>query len=161
TRSGTLLSQITIPGPVSALASDDTTPRSPIVNGNFEAGNTSGWTVFNQQQQGGQSPGFQVYTGPNPQGSNLPAPPQGNYAAYDSHFTPGTYILYQDVALPAGQFQTLSLQVYYDNRAGQFVTPDTLNTTGLVNQQFRVDVVRPSADLLSTAPGDVLVNLFR
>jgi hypothetical protein len=92
TRTGTLLGQISIPSPVSALASDDTTPKAgpgaQFVNGNFEAGNTSGWTVFNAP--GSQGAGFQAYTGPHPQQSTLPAPPEGNFAVYDPHNGPGT-----------------------------------------------------------------------
>jgi VCBS repeat-containing protein len=164
TRSGTPLGQITTATPVVALASDDTTPKAgsgvQFINGDFEAGNTSGWTVFNEPGSGG--PGYQAYSGPAPQGSTLPAPPEGNFAAYNSHSGGGTYILYQDVTLPAGQFHTLSLQVFYENQfAGGFLTPDTLDTQAGPNQQFRIDVVTPVADLLSTAPSDVLLNVFR
>jgi VCBS repeat-containing protein len=162
-RDGASLGQLTLPGPVAALGSDDVTAPQPtevVVNGGFEAGTTSGWTVFNAP--GSQGAGFQTYAGPHPQQSTLPAPPEGNFAVYDNHTGPGTYILYQDVALAAGQYHTLSLQAFYQNQFTQgFLTPDTLDYRTGPNQQFRIDLVSPSADLLSTASSDVLLNLFR
>ena len=66
------------------------------------------------------------------------------------------------MALTAGQFHALSLQVFYQDQSGSsFVTPDTLDYQLAANQQFRIDIVRPTGDLLSTAPADVLLNVFR
>src|SRR5262249_22019468 len=160
-RDGTLLGHLTLPGPVAALGGDGLpAPGGQIVNGGFEAGTASGWTVFNAPDSGG--PGFQVYSGPGSQGSALAAPPEGTFAAYDNHGGAGTYVLYQDVTLTAGQTHTLSLQVYYDNQFSQgFLTPDTLDYRAGPNQQFRIDVMTTGADLLSTSPGDVLLNVFR
>ena len=74
---------------------------------------------------------------------------------------PGSHVLYQDVALEGGFEHTLSLDVYYNNQAGAFFTPLTLNADVIPNQQFRVDVLRPTADPTSTAPGDVLATVFQ
>ena len=161
-RSGAPLGQITFPFPatVCALASDDAFVGNQFVNGGFESGDTFGWAVFNGPNSNGT--GYRAYSGPSPQGSTLPAPPEGAFAAYNDHFGPGSYILYQDVALPAGQFHTLSLQAFYQNQfSGGFVTPDTLDHSAVTNQQFRIDVIRPSADLQSVAAADVLVTAFR
>jgi hypothetical protein len=162
-RTGASLGQLTLPAPVAALGGDDVAPPATggsIVNGGFETGTLSGWTVFNAPNSGG--PGYQVYTGAHPQQSSLAAPPEGNFAVYNNHTGPGTYILYQDVALAPGQFQTLSLQVYYQNQYPQgFLTPDTLDYRTGPNQQFRIDVVSPTGDLLSTDSSTVLLNVFR
>jgi hypothetical protein len=70
-------------------------------------------------------------------------------------------VLYQDVALESGFEHTLSLDLYYNNRAGLFATPPTLDYTVSPNQQYRVDVLRPTADPASTASADVLATVFQ
>ena len=68
---------------------------------------------------------------------------------YDGHSGTGSYILYQDITLPADQFQTLTLTAYYQNQyTGGFVTPNTLDYRTGANQQFRIDIVSPTGDLL-------------
>ena len=63
--------------------------------------------------------------------------------------------------------QTISFQVYNDNRASAFYAPNNLDpNVGTPanpnrNQQYRIDLVDPSADLDSVASNDVLLNLFR
>ena len=72
---------------------------------------------------------------------------------------PGTRILYRDVALE-GRF-TLHLTVFYIGEA-PFSTPDTLAfESSEPNQQFRIDLIDPTAPIDSVADGDVLVNVFR
>jgi hypothetical protein len=159
-RAGNLLNNLAIPYPVSALGGDSSQTEH-VVNGNFEASPPgsapTGWTVFNEPGSG--SPGWITYSGSNPQNSGLSAPPQGNNAVYNLPSGPGTYELYQDVTLPAGQTSTLSLKVYYHNADGN-ATPSTLDFTAGQNQQFRIDVVTTAANLLSTTTG-VLLNVFQ
>jgi hypothetical protein len=58
-----------------------------------------------------------------------------------------------------GRF-TLQLSVFYTG-SGPFSSPATLAyDTPEANQQFRIDLVRPSAPIDSVAKGDVLVNFF-
>ena len=72
---------------------------------------------------------------------------------------PGTRILYRDLRLE-GRF-TLQLTVFYAG-TGPFSSPATLAYDAPeANQQFRIDLVRPSAPIDSVAKGDVLVNVFR
>jgi Beta-lactamase len=72
---------------------------------------------------------------------------------------PGTRILYRDVRLE-GRF-ALHLTIFYIGRA-PFSTPDTLTfESPEPNQQFRIDLIDPTAPIDSVADGEVLVNVFR
>jgi D-alanyl-D-alanine carboxypeptidase len=89
---------------------------------------------------------------------NLPDPPQGRFAAVTDVKGPGTRILYRDVRLD-GRF-ALHLTVFYAGGA-PISTPETLaHDVPEPNQQFRIDLVRPSAPIDSVAKADVLVNVF-
>ncbi len=131
-----------------------------IVNGGFETGNFAGWTVVNQA---GGSGNWFVYSGTTSPLSafTIPAPPQGTYAAASDQFGPGSHVLYQDVALEPGMTHSLSFMLYYDNRNGAFHTPASLSYTVVPNQQYRVDIVRPTASPFSVAAADVLASVFR
>jgi D-alanyl-D-alanine carboxypeptidase len=137
-------------------------PRVIVVD-DFESGAITGW-----QAVGGGSGGWFVYanghTAPDPAQSdpNVPFdvsdPPQGKFAAVTDMNGPGTRILYRDLRLE-GRF-TLQLTVFYTG-AGPLSSPATLAyDSPEANQQFRIDLVRPSAPIDSVAKGDVLVNVF-
>jgi CubicO group peptidase (beta-lactamase class C family) len=129
----------------------------------FESGAITGW-----QAVGSGSGGWFVYAdghkAPDPAQSDpnvpfdLPDPPQGRFAAVTDTNGPGTRILYRDLRLE-GRF-TLQLTVFYTG-TGPFSSPKTLaHDTPEANQQFRIDLLRPSAPIDSVAKGDVLVNVF-
>src|SRR6478735_2026857 len=124
-----------------------------VANGNFETGDFTGWTTWNAD--GGDGNWF-VYSG-----SPILAPPEGTFAAVTDQGGPGTHILYQDVALEAGQTHTLSFTIYYENQAGVFFSPDTLAFDGEANQQFRIDIMDPTAPVDSVAPADIYATVFR
>jgi D-alanyl-D-alanine carboxypeptidase len=137
-------------------------PRT-IVMDDFESGATTNW-----QAVGGGSGGWFVYSNghkaPDPAQSDpnvpfdVPNPPQGKFAAVTDMNGPGTRILYRDLRLE-GRF-SLQLTVFYTG-SGPFSSPATLaHDTPEANQQFRIDLVRPSAPIDSVAKGDVLVNIF-
>jgi CubicO group peptidase (beta-lactamase class C family) len=135
-----------------------------FVMDDFESGALSGWKAV-----GGGSGGWLIYSNgreaPDPAQSDsnapfdLPDPPQGRFAAVSDTNGPGTRILYRDVKLD-GRFR-LHLTVYYAG-VGGFRSPQTLayDEPG-ANQQFRIDVVAPSAPIDSVAHGDVLANVFK
>jgi D-alanyl-D-alanine carboxypeptidase len=135
-----------------------------IVVDDFESGAITNW-----QAVGGGSGGWFVYAdghkAPDPAQSDpnvpfdVPDPPQGRFAAVTDVNGPGTRILYRDLRLE-GRF-SLQLSVFYTG-TGPFSSPATLAyDTPEANQQFRIDLVRPSAPIDSVAKGDVLVNVFR
>ena len=134
-----------------------------FVMDDFESGALTGWKAV-----GAGSGGWFVYTdgskAPDPSRSDpnvpfdLPDPPQGRFAAVTDTNGPGTRILYRDVKLD-GRFR-LHLSVFYAG-VGGLSSPQSLayDEPG-ANQQFRIDLVAPSAPIDSVAQGDVLVNVF-
>jgi hypothetical protein len=120
-----------------------------IVNGNFSTGDFAGWTVFNQAGGNGN---WSVYSGTTaPNSFAIPAPPGSDtFASVTSQFGPGTHILYQVVNLPPGKTLTLSFKMFWQNEAGSWFTPASLDFTTIPNQQYRADVV--------AAPGGTLAG---
>jgi hypothetical protein len=104
-----------------------------------------------------------VDSGPTGPGIGLAigAPPEGIYGAVSSQSGPGSHVLYQDVALEAGASHTLTLSLYWVNTASFIIpSPETLDENGVGNQQYRIDVMKPSAVVTSVDPADVLVSVF-
>src|SRR6266852_631235 len=67
-----------------------------VINGDFEAGSLTGWTV--RDQAGGDGSWFIQRGTMSPEsGFLVPAPPQGSFAAMTDQFGPGSHILYQDI----------------------------------------------------------------
>jgi hypothetical protein len=153
------------------LGSASTAQAASVVNGDFETGDLSGWTV-NSTSSAANGTWFN-YSGTVapltgvPLGSTVSAPPQGIYAALADQVNAGRRLLYQDVALDPvapGDSLTLSLFAYYKAQQGLLgnPTPDSLDQSAPgINEQYRIDVMSPSAALTSIAPADVLVNVFR
>jgi hypothetical protein len=132
-----------------------------VVNGGFEAG-LSSWTTVNQI--GGDGTFFiQSGTASPLNGTPVPAPPGGAFAAMSDSQGPGTHILYQNVTVAAPVPSALLVfDVFVGNRANAFFTPNTLDfSTSALNQQARVDILLGSADPFSVLPADVLINAFR
>jgi CubicO group peptidase (beta-lactamase class C family) len=135
-----------------------------FVMDDFESGALTGWRAV-----GGGSGGWFVYTkgskAPDPARSDpnvpfdVPDPPQGSFAAVSDTNGPGTRILFRDVKLD-GRLR-LHVSVFYAG-VGGLSSPNTLayDQPG-ANQQFRIDLVAPSAPIDSVAHGDVLVNIFK
>jgi len=134
-----------------------------MVMDDFESGAITGW-----QAVGSGSGGWFVYAdghkAPEPAQSDpnvpfdVPDPPQGKFAAVTDMNGPGTHILYRDLRLE-GRF-TLQLTVFYTG-TGPLSSPKTLaHDAPEANQQFRIDLLSPSAPIDSVAKGDVLVNVF-
>jgi autotransporter-associated beta strand protein len=121
-----------------------------IVNGGFETGSFSGWTLENS------GPGsFVINNGTyDPASPDGPLPPyDGTYSALSDQTGPGEYAIYQDVTIPAGSHLTLSWEDMIRNFASSFENPD---------QQYRVEIRNTSdqtlATLFSTNPGDSLLG---
>jgi CubicO group peptidase (beta-lactamase class C family) len=138
-------------------------PKTAVMD-DFESGALAGW-----QAVGSGAGGWFVYSdgseAPDPEQSDpnapfhVPDPPEGRFAAVTDMNGPGTRILYRDVGLDGRS--TLHLTVFYEGSAS-FSSPDTLAyESPEPNQQFRIDLIDPSAPIDSVADGDVLVNVFR
>ncbi len=148
-------------GPFFAACSES---PPPIVLDDFESGSLAGW-----RSATGGSGGWFVYTdgtkAPDPSLSDpnfpfdFPNPPQGKHAAVTDMRGPGTRILYRDVTLEG--YLKIHLKAFYSG-AGDFSSPETLAYDAPeANQQFRIDLIRPSAPIDSVAKDDVLLNIYR
>lgn len=131
-----------------------------VANGDFETGDLSGFTAANQQGSSGSWFSYSGTTAPD-SGRPITAPPQGTFAATTDQNNPGSHVLYQDVALEENAEHELSFTLYYRNEAAGFSTPDTLDYNVRPNQQYRVDIMKPSADPFSVDPADVLDSVYR
>lgn len=80
----------------------------------------------------------------------------GTYAATTVQNYPGAAILYQDLILPSANSYTIFFILYYRNNVGSFCTPNSYSS-GICNQQYRVDIMNPAAPVDSVAAGDVLL----
>jgi hypothetical protein len=140
-----------------------------VVNGDFESGSLSGWQVHQVAGAGSwfAYQGTEAPIGRHRDAAPVQAPPQGAWAAIADEADPDTLILYQEVSLPVGSSDQLSLLAYYNSYDPIAVpTPDTLSVdeevlAGQKNQQFRIDVMRAGAPLESLEPADVLLNVFQ
>ena len=141
---------------------------SPLANGSFELNGgeatnlLDGWTVVDIGLDGGPTPGsWLVQTGNAAPitGFLVPSPTDGEFAAMADQFGPGAHILYQDVAVPRGR-PILRFDLYLGNQAGEYFSPETLSPDEFPNQQFRVDIMDPSAPVDDVGSG-VLRNVYR
>jgi len=133
-------------------------------NWNFERGNLTGWYTRSR----GSGAWYAYADGtkpPNPAETDpdvafdVPAPPEGRYAAVTDMAAPGARILYRDVKLN-GRVK-LQFTIFYDN-AGEFSSPASLDFDGCeANQQFRVELMDPAAPADSTAARHVLATIFK
>jgi len=134
-----------------------------VVMDDFESGSLARW-----QAVGGGAGGWFVYSNgdkaPDPAQSDpnvpfhLARPPQGTFAAATDMNGPGTRILYRDLRLD-GQFR-IDLTVHWAG-TGPLNSPPTLDYQAAeANEQFRIDLIAPTAPIDSVAVGDVLTNIF-
>lgn len=138
-----------------ALAAPAGASAATVVNGDFETGNLDGWQTQASQENGD----WFAYSG---EGLGVVAPPSGKFAAITNEIGGDTLILYQDIALEPLYSHQLSLFVYYHSVAPIAVPePNTLQVGAVEDtQQMRVDVIKPTANLESLAPGDILTTVF-
>ncbi|MET4576460.1 hypothetical protein [Ottowia thiooxydans] len=134
------------------------------LNGSFETNNGpaqpgfSSWTIATQPGSAGN---FYAQTGTLGPVTPVavPLPPLGSFSAMSDQTGPGTLVMYQDIALPSGQPAALSLLLYVQNQNPEFHTPSTLDYTVVPNQQVRVDIMNPAANVFDVGSG-VLQTLY-
>ena len=152
------------------LAASTGAARPPVVVDDFESGSLSAWTIDRR----GAGNWFVYQDGrqaPDPKQSDpfvpfhMPNPPQGKFGAVTDTNGPGTRILYRDLKLD-GRY-LLEMTVFYTNGfdglsgySNRFVTPRTLALNAGPNQQFRVDLLMPSAAVDSMADADIRATVF-
>lgn len=163
---------------VCALLAPSAANAATIVNGDFETGSLSGWSVFNSTTRGnwfanaGTKTPFENPEDPAP----IPffAPPQGNWAAVSDENNPDLAILFQDITLEPFWTHNLSLVYYYRSFEPIAIpTPYTLDVRKSIeimaepplgpeqeNQQLRIDVIKPTAPIDTVNPAEILTTLF-
>ncbi len=123
-----------------------------IVNGGFETGTFSGWTVTNQP---GSFPGTNFFaTGATvtPQsGLSTAGPASGSFYAVSDGSGPGTHALSQSFTVPgAASSVLLSFSLFVNSYGGSFVNPVGLDFTDGANQHGRVDILSAGASAFDT-----------
>lgn len=147
-----------------------TAPTATIVVDDFESGSLDGWTLDRR----GNGNWFAYQNGrqaPDPKQSdpflpfNMPNPPQGKFAAVSDTRGPGSRLMYRDLKV-AGPMM-LELTIFYVNGidglsgySSRFVAPRTLAINAGPNQQFRVDLLAPTAAADSMAAADIRGTIF-
>jgi len=138
-----------------------------ISNGGFESNSgpgTSLWVGWVLGAMSGSQGTFYTQTGIQPPFSKfvIPPPARGNFSVSRDQIGPGTAVLYQDIAVPAVGQTVLSMRIFVQNQAEDFAVPasQSLDYAIVPNQQARVDIVSPSANLLDVG-GGVLANMYR
>ena len=135
---------------------------SILLNGGFEEGAVAGATTFQDWSVYNGGNGFyysQTGTTSPQSGYAVPAPPGGSFAAMSDQSGGGTHILYQDVTIPASGAD-LEFDLFIGNRAGVWYSPDNILYYTGPNQQFRVDVVDPTATITDLGAA-VLANIYQ
>lgn len=147
-----------------ALLAPRNAGAATVVNGDFETGTLSGWQVQDFPSSSPPENSWFVYSGTTAptSGNPVPAPPQGKFAATSDQGGPGTHFLYQDVALEPYYAHTLSMIAYYESQAPIAIpSPDTLSyASEQPNQQYRIDVMKPTAAIDSLNPADILATIL-
>jgi D-alanyl-D-alanine carboxypeptidase len=144
------------------LVGREAQPRTFVVD-DFESGAITAWQAVGSGAGGwfvyadGHQPPDPTHSDPNVPFA-VPDPPHGRFAAVTDMNGPGTRILYRDLRLD-GRF-SLQLTVFYTS-AAPLSSPNSLaHDAPQANQQFRIDLLGPSAPIDSVAKDDVLVNVF-
>jgi PEP-CTERM motif len=133
-----------------------------IINGGFETGSLSGWTVVNRA---GSFAGSSFYANSGTIGpqSGLPmiGPASGNFYAVSDQQGAGTHSLLQTfVVAPGSGTVILSFDLFANNAATTtIINPIGLDHTDGPNQHARVDILTSGATAFDTGAG-VLQNLY-
>ena len=152
------------------FASAPPAPRAVTVVDDFESGTLAGWTLDRRgngnwftYQDGRQAPDPNQT---NPFRAVQHAQPAARQVRRGERYQgPGMQLMYRDIKLEGPMM--LELTVFYSNGidglsgySSRFVSPRTLAINAGPNQQFRVDLLAPTAAADSMAEADVRATVF-
>ena len=140
-------------------------PASISGNWNFERGDFAGWRTL-----AFESGAWHVYrqetSPPDPDDTNrhfpfdVPAPPQGRYAAVTDMRFEGARILHRLLRVDAAS--KLRMTLFYESTGGAFSSPASLDYySGAPNKQFRVELLDAGVPVTSMKAEDRLATIFR
>lgn len=136
-----------------------------IQNGSFETNGgpnsnvLQGWSIVDEAGGSGTWVAQTGATGPVTSScgpDDVDPPPDGSFAAMTTQAAQGSHALYQDVTIPAGATAVLSFQFFIRSVASLVAARDLSFQSG-PNQQFRADIIDPSANPFTV---DVLQNIL-
>jgi len=132
-----------------------------IVNGGFETGNLSGWTVATQPGSIAGSNFFAVSGTTTPQsGLSTAGPASGSFYAVSDGSGPEAHALIQSFTIPGpASSVVLSFSLFVNSLGGSIVNPIGLDFTDGANQHARVDILKAGASAFDTGAG-VLKNFY-
>jgi PEP-CTERM motif-containing protein len=144
-----------------ALARPAQSATELITNGGFETGSFAAWTDSNIA--GGSGNWFLSTPGAIAPFSGIPTAPNGlggAFYAVSDQTGPGTHSLTQPFTVPLGSIsENLSFQMFVnDYDGGPFFGP--LDHTGLPVEFGTVDILAAGASPFSTAPADIVKNVY-
>lgn len=129
-----------------------------VVNGDFEAG-TSGWTIL---QDAGGAGSWTTYNGTKIDDYVVPASHGNTATSFQDYISDA--VIYQDVALEPGHSHQLSLNFWVRNLVPLWLDslPATFDVATAVGelQTARIDVIKGSADPLTTNSADILAPIY-
>ncbi len=141
------------------LLSTASVAAAGLINGGFETGDLTGWTVVNQA---GGSGSFYIVSGITAplSGSGTVGPAGGVFYAVSDQTGPGTHALIQPFALAPGLQVILTFDMFANDwDAGPTVNPAGLDYTAIPNQHGRVDLLTGTAGPFDTGSG-VIRNFY-
>ena len=91
---------------------------------------------------------------------DVPAPPQGEFAAVTDMRFQGARILHRLLRVDGAS--TLRMTLFYESGGGAFSSPASLDYySGAPNKQFRVELLDPDVPVTSMKAQDRLATIFR
>ncbi len=138
-----------------------------VNNGSFETNGGVGsstfnnWTVIRENSSALAVGNFFAQSGTRSPSAKLDvaSAPAGSVSAMTDQAGPGRTAIYQDISVPATGAVWLALRLFVLNQTDDFATPASLDYNVVPNQQVRVDVMNPAANIWDVGAG-VLTNAF-
>ena len=147
-----------------------------VTNGSFETGDFTGWTVTPQTESAGTWTVTTGTSGPISE-KTIPGASCGTHQSVYDESEESSAIMYQDLTLAAGDTHSLTFTHWYVNYASTgepdlkqpkvdtpiWASPPSLDYSlgEETNQQYRVDIMKTSADPFSVASADILKTVFQ
>ncbi len=136
-------------------------------NGSFETNGGVGsatftsWTVVRENSSALAAGNFFAQSGTHSPSAKLDvaSAPAGSFSAMTDQAGPGRTAIYQDISVPATGQVWLALRLFVLSQTDDFAAPASLDYNVVPNQQVRVDVMNPAANIWDVGAG-VLTNAF-